>query len=374
MQTRKKSPIGEGRSKSIYIEPTVNDTAVLLVFYNPARFKRLLANMLYIIKTLREKNIPYFVAECVFKGAKPQIPGATLVLHSNSYMFYKEQLVNKLEKVIPEKYTKLVCMDGDLVFDCPDWVDQTSKLLDKYDIIQPFSEACWLTPDNTRVRSKKPSYAYGLVHKKFTYPKAIHMFHPGFAWAFKRSTFQAINGFFQDAVIGNGDMLFVFNFFKDEVPEHWIEQVLKLRFIIDKWPEYHAQFKAVNPKVGYLPIRVFHIFHGVRHHRQYTTRYKSVSHYLPGTWDDNIFVNKEGLYEFKDQKPSNGVLQYFKRRNEDIPIQEAQKILSRKVRMPIQNQATVQPVQPGSSGSVPPPPAVPLPKFNDPVAPNLPNA
>ena len=365
MHTRKRAASGEGRSKSIYIEPTVTDTAVLLVFYNPAKFKRLLANILYVIQTLREKNIPCFVAECVFKGAKPQIPGANLVLHSNSYMFYKEQLVNKLEEVVPEQYTKLVCMDGDLVFDSPDWLDQTSNLLDKYDIIQPFSEACWLTPDNTRVRSKKPSYAYGLVHKKFTYPKAIHMFHPGFAWAFKRSTFRAINGFYKDAVIGNGDMLFCFNFFKDEVPDHWIKQVLKVPFIIHKWPEYHAQFKAVNPTVGYLPIRVFHMFHGVRHHRQYTTRYKSVSHFLHGGWDDNIFVNKEGLYEFKDQRASNGVLQYFKRRNEDIPLEEAQKILTRKVHHPIRNQAAVQPMQPA--------PAFPVPKFSAAAAPNLPH-
>ncbi len=351
MHTRKKAPIGEGRSKSVYVEPTVKDTAVLLVFYNAAKFKRILDNMLYIIKTLKDKNIPYFVAECVFHGAKPEIPGADLVIHSNSYMFYKEQLVNRLEKVVPEHFTKLVCMDGDIIYDSPDWIDQISKLLDKHDIIQPFSEACWLTPDNTRVRSKKPSYGYALANKKTISGKNMHMFHPGFAWAFKRSTFRAIHGLYEDAVIGNGDMLFVFNFFAEKVPNHWVREVLKVPFIIHKWPEYHARFKQVNPSVGFLPIRVFHLFHGVRHHRQYTTRYKSVSQFLKGNWDDNIYVNKEGVYEFKDQKASNGVLQYFKRRNEDIPVKDAYKILSRKApqhgptsRQPTSlNQTTIQP-------------------------------
>ena len=126
--TRKKrtTELGEGRSKSIYIEPTVNDTAVLIAFYNPARFRRILNNVLYIMKILKEKNIPCFVAECVFNGAAPQIQDATLVLHSNSYMFYKEQLLNKLEPHVPEQYTKVVALDGDIMFDTPDWIDQIS--------------------------------------------------------------------------------------------------------------------------------------------------------------------------------------------------------------------------------------------------------
>jgi hypothetical protein len=318
--------IGEGRSKSIYIEPTVTDTAVLLAFYNPVPFKRILRNMLYIIQCLKEKNIPYFVIECVFKHAEPQIPHATLVVRSNSYMFYKEQLLNKLEKVVPEKYTKLVCMDGDIMFDTPDWVDQVSVSLDKHDIIQPFAQACWLTPDNTKIRSKKPSYAVGIVEDRLKSPRSIHLFHPGFAWAFKRDVFHKIGGFFDRAVVGNGDMLFVFNFFKDAVPDFWIRDVLQTKFILDTWPAYHAKIKEVNPKIGFLTNKALHLFHGVRQNRQYTTRYKSVSHMLTGTWDEQIIVNADGLFEFKNPELSNGVLEYFKRRNEDIPLEEAEKI------------------------------------------------
>lgn len=323
-----KIEIGEGRSRSIYIEPTVSDTAILLAFYNPVPFKRILRNMLYIIQCLKEKNIPYFVIECVFNGAQPEIPDATMVVHSNSYMFYKEQLLNKLETVVPEQYTKIVCLDGDIMFDSPDWVNQVSVSLNDNDIIQPFSQACWLTPDNTKIRSKKPSYAVGIVGNRLKSPRSVHLFHPGFAWAFKREVFRKMGGFFDRAVVGNGDMLFVFNFFRDSVPETWINEVLRSRFILDKWPEYHDRIKEIKPKIGYLSNKALHLFHGVRQNRQYTTRYKSVSHMLTGTWDDQITVNADGLFEFKNQELSKGVLEYFKRRNEDIPLEEAEHISS----------------------------------------------
>jgi hypothetical protein len=184
------------------------------------------------------------------------------------------------------------------MFDSPDWVNQVSESLNVNDIIQPFSEACWLTPDNSKIRSKKPSYAYGIVHDKLKAPRSIHMYHPGFAWAFKREVFRKMGGFFDRAVIGNGDMLFVFNFIRDHVPEFWIRDVLRSRFILDTWPTYHAKIKELSPKIGYLTNKALHLFHGVRQNRQYTTRYKSVSHMLTGTWDEQITVNEDGLFEF----------------------------------------------------------------------------
>jgi len=323
-----KEELGEGRSKSIYLEPTVSDTAVVLAFYNPAKFKRILKNMLYVIQVLKEKNIPYFVIECVFNGAEPEIPDATLVVHSNSYMFYKEQLINKLEPLIPEQYTKLVCIDGDVIFEKPDWVDEVSAKLDTVDIIQPFSEACWLTPDNTRIKSKKKSYAFALVNDKTSLNQAvnIHAYHPGFAWAFKRDIFRKIGGFYPRSIIGNGDTVFVFNFFVDTIPKGWINSVIVTDFILGDWPTYHEKFKSVNPTVGYLDGMLFHLFHGVRQNRQYTTRYKSMAHLLKGTWDDIITTNEDGLYEFKDPMINKQVLAYFKRRNEDVPLEEAQRI------------------------------------------------
>jgi len=47
---------------------------------------------------------------------------------------------------------------------------------------------------------------------------------------------------------------------------------------------------------------------------------------LTGTWDEQITVNDDGLFEFNNPALSAGVLEYFKRRNEDIPLEEAETI------------------------------------------------
>jgi hypothetical protein len=337
--------LGEGRSKSIYITPACTDIAVLLVFYNPVGFKRILNNMLYVIQTLKEKKIPYFVAECVFNNKKPQIPDATLVVHSNSYMFYKEQLINNLEKLVPEQYTKLILMDGDIMFDSPDWVDQVSLSLETNDIIQPFDKACWLMPGNKIIRSWKNSYAHALTKQIPIDYQNIHVFHPGFAWAFKRSIFRQMGGLYANAIIGGGDMLFTFNFFVDEIPEYWYKDAMVTTMPIDAWPAYHANFKKIAPKLGVVEIRALHLFNGLSANRQYRTRYQKFAGMFDKPWDHYIVLNKDNMTEFKDPKYRELLLPYFKERNEDIPLEEAIKLSQNNTRVVTTNKPTVQGAQ-----------------------------
>jgi len=335
--TRKiKKEIGEGRSKPIYIEPTVDDTAVLICFFNPARFKRILNNALYIISILKQYEIPYYCVECVFKDFAPQIPDATLVVQSNSYMFYKELLLNKLEPLVPEKYTKLAFIDADVIFDSPDWIDQISRSLSKNDIIQPFSEACWLTPDNTRVRSNKLSYGFAMARKRPINMSTFYHYHPGFAWAFKRDVFRKLGGFYDKSIIGGGDIALVLSMFPTEVSNSdFIRANAHGRFgefVIDSWREYYTNFKKVNPRIGCLPIKLFHLFHGVTRDRNYTERYRAISRVLTGTWDQEIHVNKDGLYEFNNPIINDVLYKYFKDRNEDISLREAEHLTRRRPR------------------------------------------
>jgi hypothetical protein len=331
---RIRKEIGEGRSKAIYIEPTVQDTAVMICFFNPARFKRILDNALYIISVFKEYNIPYYCIECVFNDHTPQIPDATLVVHSTSFMFYKELLLNLLEPHVPEKYTKLACIDADVLFDSPDWLDQISTSLTKHDIIQPFSECCWLTPDNTRVASNKLSYAFALAKKRPLTLSTFYHYHPGFAWAFKRDIFRKLGGFYSKSIIGGGDIALVLSMFPTHVSD---EQFIKANmhgrfgeFVLDSWKEYYTNFKRVDPSIGFLPIKLFHLFHGVAKDRNYTERYRAISRALTGSWDQEITVNKDGLYEFVNPEVGNVLEKYFKDRNEDIPLHEAEEITRRR--------------------------------------------
>ena len=70
-------------------------------------------------------------------------------------------------------------------------------------------------------------------------------------------------------------------------------------------------------------LKALHLFHGLTEQRQYKTRYKDVGDYLKGEWDDIVVVNADGLTEFLNAEASAAVYEYFKRRNEDIPLKEA---------------------------------------------------
>jgi len=330
-KTRKRfTGLGEGRSKSIYVKPTMHDTAVLIAFFNPAKFKRILKNALYIMKILKDAQIPYFVAECTFHSSKPQLPNPTLVVNSDSYMFYKEQLLNKLETVVPSKYTKLVFLDADILLDTPDWIDQISVTLNRYDIIQPFSQACWLTPDNIQIRSKKLSYACAIVTNKPINLNTIHDYHPGFVWGINRDIFRKVGGFFTHSIIGGGDVSFILNLFPNEVTDEIFFTAITPHFgkiIIDAWRKYNENFKKVKPTIGFLYNKALHLFHGIQQNRQYATRYQDISTAMTGAWEDEIITNSDGLFEFKRPEINTVVLAYFKGRNEDISLTEANKVI-----------------------------------------------
>jgi hypothetical protein len=227
---------------------------------------------------------------------------------------------------VPEQYTKLVCLDADSLFDAPDWINQISVKLDVVDVLQPFQEACWLTPDNTRIRNKKYSYGYAIVNKLAGRPGELHMYHPGFAWAMRRSVFKALGGFYPRSIVGNGDIMFTLNFFVYAIPETFRRDHNVADCVIEGWAVYHENFKRVAPSVGFLALKALHLFHGLKEQRQYKTRYRDVGDYLKGEWTEIVGLNADGLTEFRGANAASAsaaILEYFRRRNEDIPLKEA---------------------------------------------------
>jgi hypothetical protein len=314
--------IGEGKSKSLYVPPIATDTAVIMAFFNPANYKRPLKNIIYVMHTLTSQDIPCYVIECVFPHRRPQVPGASMVVHSKTPMFYKEQLFNLMEKEVPPQYTKLVFMDGDVIFEAPDWIDQVSRSLEDHDIIMPFENACWLYPDNITVRSFKKSLAWALTNEIEFHN--FHQYHPGFAWAMRRDFFNKIGGFFDKKFLGGGDVS-IGAVVLPGVTEEAIRASAEQASVVEPFFAYYKRVKALEPRIGYLPFDVYHLFHGLKHERKYSTRYPRVKKLLQGDFESFTKMNPDGLYEFTDPQIAAYAVEYFKGRNEDIPIDEALK-------------------------------------------------
>lgn len=280
-----------------------NDMAICLVVFNPSRTKRILMNYFYAKNKFEMQNLPVFTIELVYEGEKPELPNAFHV-YSNSVMFHKENLYRILETKIPKKYKKLAFLDCDITFSDPSWYDKTSKLLNEYDVVQPFENAHWMDLTYNYIELSRKTV---LEMKTSTWD---FKYHPGFAWCMNREWYNEI-GFFDYAVSGSGDTLSTAAWLKKTFPPGFQSLPKSLRH------EYSKFLNKSCPKITFLKgIDVFHLYHGSRDNRQYTVRHKMLE--VTQQITDLVKPNAYGVFEWKNPKSWNPVfLEYFKNRKDD---------------------------------------------------------
>jgi hypothetical protein len=279
------------------------DMAICLVVFNPSKTKRILMNYLYTKNQFLRQNLPVFTIELVYDGTSPEIPDAFHV-HSNSVMFHKENLYRVLETKIPRKYKKLAFLDCDILFPDPTWYSKTSKLLDEYDVVQPFEQAHWMDLTYTQVEMSRKTV---LEMKSTTWN---FQYHPGFAWCMTREWYN-YSGFFDYAVSGSGDTLSSSAWLKKKFPENFQSLPKALRHMYSKF------LNKSCPKITYLKnTDIFHLYHGSRTNRQYSVRHKMLE--VNNSIEDLITKNYQGVFEWKNPKKWNPIfLEYFENRKDD---------------------------------------------------------
>lgn len=282
---------------------TSKDMALCFVFFNPANSKRMIMNYLYVSNVYKNAGLPVYTIELTFPGQEHVIPDAVHV-RSKSFMFHKERLCRMLEREIPRKYTKLVFLDADILFDQSSWYKTVSKLLDTHDVVQPFEFAHWMDLSYTTTTLTRETAV------KMKNPKWDFTYHPGFAWAFRRSWYRDV-GFFDWAVTGSGDTLSVAAWMGKEFPEKFKSLPLAMK------KEYEQFLKRPKPTIGYAEgIHVRHLYHGSRKNRQYAERHAMMD--VPRPIRSLIKYNWCGAYEWTDTNVWNPVfLDYFTQRQDD---------------------------------------------------------
>jgi hypothetical protein len=290
-----------------YNIPTRTDVAVLLVFFDYVGSVRILMNYLFMREKLKLANIPVFTLELVMKGSKPKIRDAIHV-YGSSYLFQKEHLIRLLEKQIPEKFTKLACLDADVLFKEPDWYDKLSILLDTSQVVQCFETAIWLDITYTKIQKSSKTVLQYIPKPNTHFWSSDIKYHPGFGWAFTREWYNKI-GFYDLAIIGSGDSILshaLFNFVKYDK----LSLEFKLYGSVRDW------WKESDYKTSYLPLTLYHLYHGPIASRQYVSRYsyfekyKEIEECISGK-------NEDGVYELKDSTVNANMLTFFKTRDDD---------------------------------------------------------
>lgn len=278
------------------------DLAIGLVYFNCVKSKRLLMNYLYTVEKLKLAGIPTFTIEMY--EDEPDISDAIHV-KTDFILFQKERLCHLLEKHIPESFTKLMFMDCDLIFGNEDWYDQVSNRLEHVEVVQPFSRAIWLDITYKKLMKERIPIAFYTKLGQITNTGGIGGYHPGFAWAFQRSWFRK-NGFFQYAVLGDGDTI---------SSTVWFDYTLfePKQFLINAVNEYKSSIDM--PTTCFIEGTVYHLWHGDSKKRQYSSRrriFQDVNDIR-----DVIKEDKNGLFALRNDKLKPKIRAYFMRRDDD---------------------------------------------------------
>lgn len=294
----------------IYFPP--KDLAVCVVFFNPSNRIRPVQNILYCISKIVNRGIEVYILELVYEGRTPELqhlPNYYKIV-SNSLMFHKENLWNILETKIPEKYKKLLFLDGDVLFKDSDWPNKISNILNNVEVCQPFStvellDVTYRVLDTKlscmKAKEKRPTEIFDNLFKYAT---------PGFGFACRRSWFHKIGGFHDLCVMGGGDRFMISSICNRNMTKDicFIEQP----YSNEQYDSKKQHFTDVV--YGSLDLTIQHLFHGRYKDRQYGTRHKKTKDLTK----DDLYKTDEGLIQFVDPKKWNPiVLEYFNNRNDD---------------------------------------------------------
>lgn len=294
------------------------DMLVIIPFFNPCNSVRMTQNALLIKSKLEQACIPFVIVHCLFPQSAPiaNIDDINyLTVHSTSYAFIKENLANiAFQK--HDNYAKYLVIDSDIVFKESDWYDNLCQLLDKYDVIQPYSTFSNLQIDFKNII--KSGYSFFKAEEKPMAESAVSgervKGHTGYGIAFTRQ-FLTLHPYPDINLLGGGDTMICSLIVKRELGQHSGSR--QYTYIYNKYlqKDLHISYKAARG-------HIYHLYHNDEHNRQYSTRYTILNKYLKDTEtiDDIIEKNEEGVYEWKEDirdEINIDVLNYFASRQDD---------------------------------------------------------
>ena len=79
-----------------YNTPDVKDMAIIFVYFNPCKYRRIIQNVLTVKHQMDCAKIPYFIGEIKHDSDSEYLFSKSdnvFQYSSNSYMFYKENLI-----------------------------------------------------------------------------------------------------------------------------------------------------------------------------------------------------------------------------------------------------------------------------------------
>jgi hypothetical protein len=307
-----------------------DDVWLLTTYFNPAGYHTKRRNYQLFRNKIKSSNLNLFTIECAFSNDAFILPAGPEVMQvrAKHVMWQKERLLNVAIPHLPKQCTKIVWLDCDILFENSQWVVETSRLLDHYPVVQPFTTAVRLPSGERDYRGK------GEVWRGFG---AIHAIDPdcvgagdydrhgetGFAWAARRSVIAAA-GLYDACIIGGGDHVMAHAMCGDWTSP-CMDRLLGLhtagwRHAL-RWGQ--AFYRQVYGQIGHVPGAVLHLWHGDSANRRYSLRHRELNRFAFAPETD-LQVGPTGCWEWASHKDvmHRWAADYFTARREDDVYRE----------------------------------------------------
>jgi hypothetical protein len=302
-----------------------SDLCIITSYFNPARYKTKRQNFDAFMAGMKQVGANVLVIELAFGDEEFELDGGDNIVQfrATDVMWQKERLLNLALKRLPDTCTKVGWFDGDLIFKEPDWLERTSEALDEYVVVQPFSHAVRLNRGNE-------DDGTGLLYESFAScfvrdpaPARTRLFdrhgHTGFAWAARRDFLEEC-GFYDACLTGSGDHLMAHAFAAA------VARSPCMPHMIGPSPAYGQHFvrwavkarDAVGGKLGVVPGRILHLWHGDLGDRRYALLNRQ---FMTFGFDPDAHIrhNSDGLWEWSGapKQMRDWAEELFLIRNED---------------------------------------------------------
>jgi hypothetical protein len=214
---------------------------------------------------------------------------ADIPLHVNpafgtAPVWQKERLLNQAIAAIPSNIDRVIWCDADILIDSPTWAADISAALDKWPVIQPWTEATFQGPAGEPIAGPMgnetvPSVpfandcrlALATATGETASPSGLPAnAWPGFCWAARRDVLESIGGLYEYDLSGPNDVLMSLAFYGDFDNFFLMRYNGEFKRHFQPWAT--RAFEAVAGRVGYVPATLTHLWHGPFDGRRYLER------------------------------------------------------------------------------------------------------